>query len=428
MAKLTANLLRTIAFGALSLATNAQSFQIVTLSPGGTVSWVGAFPAGVCTIEGAKALQYPWVPLKNVFTTSTSGSASVRPSADHAVYRLLARDLSPTQEGFDNLCASYGRLNTVAGKGEFSGDGYNGWDPQFENVPATEAELSRPHMAMADNAGNIFIADKDGHAIRKVTPAGMIVTVAGTNEAGDDGNSPGPATQHRLSSPNGLWVRGDGTFYILDLGNSKVRRVDTNGVLTTLFHANNDIDTGRGLWVKDDESLIYFASGTALRKWTPDGGIKTVASGFVELANLIVDPSGILVVTDRGANRVYQVSKGGNTTAIAGNGDATGGGDGFPALSTGLAEARGVWFLPTGGYLLATHAGSQIWYVDTAGIIHLFVDGSPGAHSGDGELFRTPGPKLSEVRSITVDTRGRIIITENDAGFIRTIDFLPLNP
>jgi hypothetical protein len=133
-------------------------------------------------------------------------------------------------------------------------------------------------------------------------------------------------------------------------------------------------------------------------------------------------------VTDRGANRVYKVSKGGNKTPIAGNGDSTGGGDGWPALSTGLAGVRGIWFLPNGGYLLATHEGSQIWYVDPAGIIHLFVDGSPGAHSGDGDYFRDPGPKLSEVRAVTMDSRGRIIITENDAGFIRTIDFLPMFP
>jgi hypothetical protein len=411
-----------------TLAICAEPLRISSLATNGAITWSGAFPVGVCTIEGAKGPLYPWLSLQNVYTTNTAGVSQVHFPRDHALYRLLARDVSATPQGFTNLCAVYGRLQTVAGKGEVTADGYNGWLPEFENAPAVEAELSRPHIAMADDVGNIYIADKDGNAIRKATRAGMIQTVAGTGEAGDDGSTAGPATQRRLSQPNGLWVRGDGTFYILDLGNSKVRRVDTNGVLTTLFYANDGIDIGRGLWVKDDESLIYFASGTTLKKWTPGGGIKTVASGFAELGNLIVDPNGILVVTDRVANRVYQISKAGTKIPIAGNGDVSGGGNGSRALETGLAGVRGVWFLPNGRYLLATHAGSQVWYVDATGSIYLFVDGAPGIHAGDGDYFRTHGPKLSEVRAVTVDKGGRIIITENDGGFIRTIEFLPMPP
>jgi hypothetical protein len=253
------------------------------------------------------------------------------------------------------------------------------------------------------------------------------VTVAGTNVEGDDGDTPAPGTERRLSSPNGLWVRGDGTVYILDQGNSKIRKLDANGILTTLFKVGSGIDVGRGLWVKDDESLVYYASGTSVRRWTPDNGSKTIASGFNDLGNLIVDPFGSLVVTDRGDNRVFRLSKSGNKTVIAGNGKTSGGGDGQAALDTGLAGVRGVWFLPTGGYLLATHEGSQIWYVDSQGVIHLFVDGSPWAHDGDGQYFRTSGPKISEVRAVTMDRFGRIIITENDAGFIRVIEFLPVD-
>jgi serine/threonine-protein kinase len=410
------------------VVSRAQQLKIISFATNGSLTWTGAFSGGVCTIEAARPPRDAWTPLQNLFTTDPAGAAVVTVWPGNALYRLLARDLAPTSQGFSNLCASYGVLRTVAGKGDFSADGSNGWEPQFEGGPATAAELSRPHMAMADDAGNIYVADKDGEAIRKVTPTGIIVTVAGTNVAGDDGDIPGPGTARRLSSPNGIWVRGDGTVYILDLDNSKIRRLDTNGILTTLFRVSDGINTGRGLWVKDDESLVYFASGTALRKWTPSGGVKTVASGFVELGNIVVDPSGVLVATDRGANRVFQVSKGGTKTPIAGNGDVVGGGDGATALSTGLAGVRGIWFLPTGGYLLATHQGSQVWYVDVAGTIHLFVDGSPAANSGDGEYFRTPGPKISEVRAVTMDKQGRIIITENDAGFVRTIDFLPMTP
>lgn len=323
---------------------------------------------------------------------------------------------------FESLVDAYSTLRTIAGNGLVE-DGSNGWQPQYEGGPSVAADLSNPHMAMADDAGNIFIADKEAHAIRKVTPDRLIVTVAGTNEAGDDGDSPGPGAQRRLSSPNGLFVRGDSTVYILDLDNGKVRRLSPDGELTTLFTVPEGIALGRGLWVREDEGLVYFSSGSVIKKWTPAGGVEVHAAGFSGLGNLTVDPAGNLVATDRNAHRVFQVGADGSLTAIAGNGLTSGGGDGELALETGLNEVRGIWFLENGAYFLATHRGSQIWYVDTGGIIHLFLDGARGhVHSGDGEHFRTPGEKISEARAVTVDIRGNVIITENDFGYVRMVE------
>ena len=103
--------------------------------------------------------------------------------------------------------------------------------------------------------------------------------------------------------------------------------------------------------------------------------------------------------------------------------------DGATALNSGLYGVRGVWPLPNGGYLLATHEGSQVLYVDAGGIIHVFVDGAPGdGHSGDGDYFHSPGLKVSEVRSVSADGRGNILITESDFGYVRMITFLRLAP
>jgi sugar lactone lactonase YvrE len=276
-------------------------------------------------------------------------------------------------------------------------------------------------MAQADSVGNIYIADKDAHAIRKIGLDGSLTTVAGTGEAGDDGDSPGPGTQRRLSAPNGLWVRADGTLYILDLGNDRVRRLAPDGELTTLFVIGG-AGTGRGLWVADDESRAYVAAGTALKTWTPELGVVTLASGFASLGNLAVDGNGELAVTDRLSHRVYRVEADGEKRVIAGNGTRTGGGDGEPALSTGLDEVRGIWFHPDGGYLLATHKGGQIWYVDGLGDIHLFLDGdAEHSHGGDGEDYRSPGKKISEPRAVSMTPDGDILITENDYGFIRRL-------
>ena len=114
---------------------------------------------------------------------------------------------------------------------------------------------------------------------------------------------------------------------------------------------------------------------------------------------------------------------------IAGNGQATGGGDGFSALQTGLYGVRGVWPVPTGGYLLLTHDGCQLWYMDSAGIVHVLLDGARGrTHSGDGWFFYTLWPSISEGRSVTIDYDGNILVCESDYGFVRRIRFLPLGP
>jgi len=346
---------------------------------------------------------------------------------------------------FDAFLAQYGVITTVAGRGLVGDKGVNGWDPSFEGGPAVDAELSRPHIALAapnSDGGDLYIADKDGHAVRRVTADGRIWTAAGTGVPGDDGDAPGPATERRLSSPNGLWVASDGTVYILDLGNDKVRRLSVDGQLSTLFVVGG-VGAGRGLWVADDEALAYVAAGTQLKRWTPAGGVEVLADGFVSLGNLAVVPQGApggtaspdawagqLLVADRGGSRVYRVDPAsGAKTVLAGTGtpdDLPGGGDGGLALLTGLDEVRGVWPHPRGGYLLACHKGDDVWFVDPDGVIHVFVEGKGGdTHAGDGLPVTAPGPKISEPRAVTMDAAGNVLITENDLGFVRRVERLP---
>ncbi len=321
----------------------------------------------------------------------------------------------------DEVFASFGTLRTVAGSGTVD-TGRNGWQASFEGGPATAADLSTPHMALGDADGNIYIADKEAHAIRKVTPDGTIHTIAGMNVSGDDGDEPGPGTERHLTDPNGIWLRADGTLYILDMGNAKVRRLSTDGELTTLFQVPGLV-IGRGLWVSDAEDLAYVSSGSRLLRWTPGGGVENFLGVFSQLGNLVVDEGGNIIVTDRGDHRVYRVSPDRQFVPIAGNGSTTGGGSGQPALETGLDGVRGVWLLAGRGYFVATHKGSQVWYVDTKGIIHLFLDGSTGnVHFGDGERFDTPGHKVSEIRSVSMDPLGNLLIAENDFGYIRMVE------
>ncbi len=323
-------------------------------------------------------------------------------------------------EEFQRLLRGYGPLATLAGTG-LSEDS-NDWRPEFEGAFATTVELSNPHMCMADAAGNFFIADKESHSILRVDPDGILTTFAGTHRA-DPTIDEGLATNVPLDSPNGLYVLPGGAVYILDLLNQRVCKVDRDGYLTTVFRDPAGFGSGRGLWVSHEEDRIFYCAGGSVKMWTPSGGIMTVTSGLTDPGNLTVDPSGNLVATDRGAHRVYRVAPDGAKTVIAGNGDAGDGSSGIPATQCALGEVRGVAFLPNGAYFVAAMKGGDVWYVDTQGIIHLFLQGSGSGniHAGDGEPVGSPGNKISEPRAVALSPYGDVLVTCNDTGYVRII-------
>ena len=405
-------------------APAANPPRITAFDRAGNLAWTNVPVPGVCGVEAATALNGAWRPGGNVFATNSRGGATLTLSSTNRFFRLRTVPVPPTSQGFTNLAYSYGLLETIVGNGAGREDDTNYWSAAFENGPATNAALSRPHFAMADRAGNIYIVDKDSHSVLKVNAQGVISTWAGTHVAGYNGEG-AAATNLQLSYPNGLWVRADGTIYVLDTGNGRVRRVATNGVMTTLFVDTSD-NMGRGLWVKDDESLVYFCANSKVRSWTSaTGSVATVAKGFSELGDLCVEASGNLLVCDRGANYLYRLTPQGDKTVLAGNGTSTGGGNGQPALQTGLYGARCPWPVPTGGCLLLTHDGCQLWYVDSAGTNYLLLNGAGDTtHSGDGGFFYAPGEaRISEGRSVCLDYQGNILVCESDYGYVRRIRF-----
>jgi hypothetical protein len=330
--------------------------------------------------------------------------------------------------GFTNFVHSFGTLTTLAGSGIITCVSCDSWDPAAEGGPATEAPLSSPHIAMADRAGNVYIADKRANAIRKVSPDGTITTVAGTGVGEKGDTNAAPAVSLPLNNPNGLWVRADGSYYILDRDNGFIRKVDRDGIMTVVVDNGSPIAGGRGLWVSEDESLIYFAAGSAVMQWDSVNGLSTFATGFSALGNFAMDPQGRLVVTDANRNQVVRFEPDGTQTVIAGTPTGTGGGEGYLATQTGFTQVRGICFLPDGSYLLCTDAGSQVWYVDTDAHAHLLLDGDVNnAHAGDDAWFYDQPSlhKTSNVRAVTLDYDGNLLITESNWGYVRRIQFLP---
>lgn len=209
----------------------------------------------------------------------------------------------------------------------------------------TNARLNGPHAIVLDRTtGNFYVSDFYGAAIRKVTPAGVVTTVAGNGTAGYVNETGGNA---RFNHPAGMVIDAAGNLYVCDNHNHAIRRITPAGVVTTFagngtaghvdangasarFHGPEGmaIDAVGNLFVTD------FA-GHCIRKVTPSGDVSTVAGtygtagtadGAASVAKfssphgVAVDPSGNLYVTDFGNVRVRKVSSSGVVTTIAGGG------------------------------------------------------------------------------------------------------------
>ena len=179
---------------------------------------------------------------------------------------------------------------------------------------ATSALLSSPGGIAFDPAGNLFIADQLHHRIRKVDPNGVISTIAGTGSPGYAGDD-GPATDALLNGPTDVVLDLEGNLYIADQGNQCVRRI-ANGIITTM-------------------------AGNGLAGYSGDGG-PAVAATLNNPTTVTVDSNQNLYVADTSNQVIRRVTRGGMISTIAGNGSAGFSGDGAPAGSATLNSPMGV--------------------------------------------------------------------------------------
>lgn len=366
---------------------------------------------------------------------------------------------------FSDLVASFGTVTNIIGTHQTTtnnpdGTGVNFWLPFYEGQPASTVPLSGPHIANSDAFGNLYIADKFSHSILKITPDGLVHTFAGTHVAGFNGDGPAPATTLQLNLPNGLFVFPSGVVFLLDPGNRRIRRVGLDGVMTTIV--TNPVTepaqtpgtgydwypSGRGLWVSPDEHLIYFtnefapvspsiiADGATVKKWTSAGGVEVVCSkavGFRNPGNIAVNPvDGKLYVTDRAeddttglAQGLFRIDGPDARTRITGNSTQPLAAEGQLALNSYIEQPRGIAFLPNGAYFLCAHKGANganIWYVDTAGVLHLYIRGKRSQDiynlvNGQHPPLTT-GEWYSQARAITIAPNGNLVCVTNDSGYV----------
>lgn len=154
-----------------------------------------------------------------------------------------------------------GKLVVVAGGTQSTPDGPKAFGYNGDGIAATKALLYKPAGIALDSAGNLYIADQGNHRIRKVTPDGAISTIAGTGQAGYNGDNIA-ATNALLSSPCDVKVDSKGNIYIADTGNNRIRRVSPGGTITTVA---GDGQPGRGPdGVLATASSLNFPGGIAI--------------------------------------------------------------------------------------------------------------------------------------------------------------------
>ncbi|OFW40135.1 MAG: hypothetical protein A3J28_06665 [Acidobacteria bacterium RIFCSPLOWO2_12_FULL_60_22] len=410
------------AAGNLYIADTANN-RVRKVSPDGTISTFagGGSRFGVDGIPATSAgLSYPV-------------GVAVNAAGDVFIGELLGnriRKVSPN-----------GIIATVAGNGTagFSGDG----------GPAPSASLNNPRGIALDSAGSIYIADFNNHRIRKITPVGIMNTVAGTGTPsfGSSGDG-GAATSASVSSPSGVAVDAAGNLYIVDSLNSRIRKVSPAGIITNFaggaFYGfsgdggpatNAGLRAPTGLAVVGGNLYIADTGNGRIRRVDPSGNIGTVAGiGLVNFSgdggpatgaslsnpeSVEVDATGNLYIADTGGNRIRKVSSAGVITTAAGNGTPAFSGDGGPATQSSLDGPRGVAVDTAGNLYITDWLNERIRKVSPVGTITTVAGNGKFAFSGDG------GPataaSFANEFMIDVDSAGNLYIADENNNRIRKV-------
>ncbi len=332
-----------------------------------------------------------------------------------------------------------GQLSIVAGNGPsgFSGDG----------GPATLAQLHDPSGITVDGAGNVFIADYGNNRVRKVTPNGVISTIAGNGTQGFSGDG-GPAASAQLYYPWGVAVDAAGNLFIGDWGNSRVRKVTPGGVISTVAGNGAEGFSGDGgpaasaqlrhpYGVALDGAgnlLIADCGNNRVRKMTPDGVISTVAGGGTSGLgdggpafsaqlyypwSVAVDAVGDLFIADSWNSRIRKVTPSGVISTVAGNGIWGFSGDGGPATSAQLFHPWGVSVDTAGHLFIADYGNNRIRKVTPDGVISTAAGNGTEGFCGDGGPATSA--QVNNAQGMTVDAAGNLFIADTGNNRVRKV-------
>jgi len=281
-------------------------------------------------------------------------------------------------------------IYTVAGTGTvgYSGDG----------GPATAAKIWPNGFITIDPSGNLYIPDYN--MVRKVDAATGIISpfAGGEYSIAGYGGDGGPATAALLNYTWGMASDAAGNVYITDYGNSRVRKVNTSGIISTI-------------------------AGNGSATYSGDGDPATTA-GLATPAGVCVDASGNVYISTIGDGRVREVISGVIYT-FAGNGASGFSGNGGPAASAELNRPIGICSDPSGNVYIADNNNAQVRSV-TSGTINAFCGNTVSGYLGDGGL--ATAAEIDEATDVKADNAGNLYVTDfyekirvvNTAGIVST--------
>lgn len=335
-------------------------------------------------------------------------------------------------------------ITTVAGV--VGSPGYGG-----DAGPANNARFNQPRAVATDNDNNLYIADMRNHVIRKVNSNGIISTVAGNGTAGTAGDG-GPATAAQLAQPTGMTIDNDGNIYIADFNSSVIKKVTTSGIMSIFAGNGTEGFSGDGgpaaqaklyrptavAVDKDGNLYISDASNKVIRKVNKQGVISTIAgvpgrAGYsgdggpatkallTQPAGIAVDYSGNIYIADPSNSVVRKINAAGVITTFAGNGTAGYSGDGGPAIKAQfqMGSPQGLAVDPAGNVYASDYQNHAIRKINSKGIITTIAGTGAPDYAGDG------GPailaKIWYPIGIATDNAGNVFITDSYNNTIREI-------
>jgi len=315
-------------------------------------SGVFGFAEGTGT---AAQFNYP-----NGLTVDASGKLYV---ADNANYRI--RQITPASV-----------VSTLAGNGVQG----------FADGPGTTAQFNRPGGVVTDAAGNIYVADNLNHRVRKITPAGVVSTLAGSGIAGF---ADGTGTAAKFNQPFGITIDASDNLYVADENNHRIRKITPAGVVTTI--------AGTG--------ILGFADGAG------------AVAQFNYPMGVAIDASGNVYVADEYNNRIRKINPSGMVSTLAGNGTG-----GF-ANGTGTAAQ---FYYP---YAVATDVSGNVFVADLYNhrIRKITPEGVVTTVAGTGAQAFADGTiataKFNLPTGVTVDASGNLYVADQGNQRIRKITY-----
>lgn len=280
-----------------------------------------------------------------------------------------------------------GIIHTVAGTGQ---KGYAG-----DGGAALQATFNLPHELRFDAAGDLYVVDMTNHAVRKIDmKSGVITTIAGNGKPGYAGDG-GPARESQLKQPHSIQFGPDGSLYICDIGNHVIRRVDMkSGVISTF-------------------------AGVGRPGPTPDGSPIT-GTPLNGPRSLDFDKAGNLWLCTREGNQVFKFDLAtGKIHHIAGTGKKGLTGNGGPAKEATLSGPKGIAIDGAGNAWLADCESHTIRMVEAAtGNIHLIAGNGQKGNGGDGDPLKC---EMARPHGVYVDADGGIYIGDSESHKVRVL-------